>query len=182
MRPIWEPTRYDVKEVLVLIISTDVLTLQSFVHGFVPLSYAATLVFPTVLTNFSQMTPSFHRVIHMSRFGLHRGPVLSLNLNPKPLTPKPLNSGHFRLRSSFGPLRMTMRAKLPNAIVKRVPGPQKYVKSWPLGLLLWVWGYYFTYFWGLGNGNHIEFHSPKPFQFFTSKFLFCLRNPTVPSY
>ena len=32
---------------------------------------------------------------------------------------------------------------------KGLPGPQKHVKHWPLWLSLWVWGYYFTYFWGL---------------------------------
>ena len=36
-------------------------------------------------------------------------------------------------------------------MVVAVPGPPKHVKSWPLWLLLWVDGYYFTYFWGLGN-------------------------------
>ena len=32
-----------------------------------------------------------------------------------------------------------------------LPKPQKYVKQWPLGLLLWVYGIYFTYLGGLGR-------------------------------
>ena len=69
---------------------------------------------------------------------------------------------------SFGPLKTRSNGASHSTYVQRrdhersaclayaaspLPGPQKYVKRWPLRLFLVVWGCYLAYFWGPGKAR-----------------------------
>ena len=55
------------------------------------------------------------------------------------------------------PLRLLiLRNSYPELSFHPLPGPSKYVESWPFRLVLWVLGHDFTYFWCLGKPH--EWH------------------------